>query len=570
MPRTESPISEIDKEDERASNEVADSLLIPEQTDLSEEPKIEPQTTHIPTLKQEPQLEEPRLVVKMTNHKNMVAPGTRDAPRFQSRRPEELRRFLRQMEDLWRDAEITDPRIKKQSLGKYADYESEEEWSAFRTYNDPHSWEDFKKELYDNYPEAAEAERGTPQRIREVCKDQNELELGDMQGLYAFRRKFMAEAKKLLVPPAVMSNRELVELFIGKMSRQMGHLVLQHLASRAENDLIKQEKKEGVPKEEVPPPKPVIRRPEDRYDLEKVYEAAVAVSENHQGIFRALDKNEKRDASRGREVMAFMQPIPSETQNLAQKLEEIEGNQALEKDKLVNVNKIMEAKLGELESMMKSMLSMTQKPEPPTTYQHPHASSSGNNYERASEKMLGKPGSMPRWGRPVDDKCFYCGVPGHYVPDCCELKTEISLGNLKIAPDGKLRLRDGNRVPMGPMGATIKERVSKVQQSDIKSNYMFESCYENEDGLYIPSLGKLAPSYLLGKETPEQRKARLERELDVSEREEALELRRLKLAREEKRLENSKSTRDGNIQELLGQLTDEEVAALKTAKAGFV
>ena len=62
---------------------------------------------------------------------------------------------------------------------------------------------------------------------------------------------------------------------------------------------------------------------------------------------------------------------------------------------------------------------------------------------------------------------------------------------------------------------------------------------------------------------------RLEKELDVSEREEALELRRLKLAREEKRLEIPKSTRDGNIQELLGQLTDEEVAALKAAKAGF-
>src|SRR5277367_778449 len=40
------------------------------------------------------QLTEIRAVVKMTNtNKNMIAPGTRDAPKFLARRPEELRRF---------------------------------------------------------------------------------------------------------------------------------------------------------------------------------------------------------------------------------------------------------------------------------------------------------------------------------------------------------------------------------------------------------------------------------------------------------------------------------------------
>jgi len=44
----------------------------------------------------------------------MIAPGARDAPKFSSRKPQELRRFVRQMEDLWKDAGITEDEEKKE------------------------------------------------------------------------------------------------------------------------------------------------------------------------------------------------------------------------------------------------------------------------------------------------------------------------------------------------------------------------------------------------------------------------------------------------------------------------
>ena len=65
----------------------------------------------------------------------MIIPGSRDAPKFQSARPRELRRFIRQLEDLWKDAGIEKDQEKKESIGKYADQESEEEWSALETYS---------------------------------------------------------------------------------------------------------------------------------------------------------------------------------------------------------------------------------------------------------------------------------------------------------------------------------------------------------------------------------------------------------------------------------------------------
>lgn len=70
----------------------------------------------------------------------------------------------------------------------------------------------------------------------------------------------------------------------------------------------------------------------------------------------------------------------------------------------------------------------------------------------------------------------------------------------------------------------------------------------------------------MGNESLEHRKSRLEQELNIQEREEALELRKMKLAREEKKLEQGSRTMR---EELLGQLTDEEVAAIKAVKSGF-
>src|SRR5277367_6281102 len=154
------------------------------------------------------QNEPENVAFEMVENKKMVAPGTRDAPNFDSKKPQELRRFLLRMEDLWEAAGIKEDDEKKVSLGKYADPDSEEEWKALETYESGSTWEEFKDELLENYPEAAAAERGTPMRIRQVCYDARGIRLGDLATLYAFRRAFLAEAKKLAKPPAAISNRE--------------------------------------------------------------------------------------------------------------------------------------------------------------------------------------------------------------------------------------------------------------------------------------------------------------------------------------------------------------------------
>jgi hypothetical protein len=486
---------------------------------------------------------------KMTN-KVMIAPGARDAPKFSSKRPQELRRFVRQMEDLWKESGVEKDEEKKDSIVKYTDQDSEEEWKALGTYEKGSTWDQFKDELMENYPEAAAAERGTPARIKQLCEEIKGIRLGDLTALYSFRRAFTAEAKKLTKAPAVMSNRELVELFIGSLSETMAAAVLQFLGNRAEA---------GKQKEAAVSSK-TNRRPEDKYDLEEICKAAIQVSESSQGMFHLMNKPLPEPVSE-RRVMMFNQPA-SETTNLIQKLEEIENIQAQERDKLVIANKNMDSRFNELQDLMKTLLAQV----PGSGGPGPRA----RQYDPGNGIKLGQPGSIPKWGssgRTHNDGCFYCGGKDHFVPDCEEMKDDVRAGKVKLNAEGKLRLNDGSYIPNIPGVSTIKERVERAQAKKLNQFYC-----GNEDDNEPSSLGSKIPAqYLnLAMEDPVRRKARLELELDLKEREEALELKQLKLEREEKKKEHTnKTTRAAHVLDMLEQLTDKEIAALKSSRSDF-
>ena len=496
-------------------------------------------------IKSDSQTAEIKPVIMAGIERKMVAPGTKDAPNFSSRRPTELRRFLSRMEDLWELAGITDDEEKKKSIGKYADQDSEEEWNAFENFAPGNSWEAFKEELLENYPEAAAAERGTPARIREVCSEYKNIRLGDLTTLYQFRRAFLAEAKKLTKEPRIVSNRELVELFIGCLSMPNAQAVLQYLGNLHKPD------EKGKGKTSIGT---AMRRPEDKYDIEDICQAAVQVSINSQGMFHLTSKNTEL----GERESIMIQASGSEDSTLVAKIENIEASQALEKDRVDAANKHVNAKLGEIETMMKALVAQTQNtPAVPAWRTSP----SGN---RNTDHNFGGGGQH-------NAKCFFCGKMGHYQNDCEELKPYLKTGKLRLNPEGRLRLPDGSFIPNFPPGGSILEKVERYYGHKSSQVSYCGTIDDIDDSFCMttPEYGNHT-QYYNASEEKERRLAQLERDIGLRERENALTLRQLKLERAEK--ESGKSQKESKVAhllELMEQMTDEDLAPLKGTRSGF-
>jgi hypothetical protein len=493
--------------------------------------------------------------VIMAVRRGMILPGTRDAPKFSSKRPQELRRFLRQMEDLWQQAGVEDDQEKKEGVGKYADQESEEEWKSLETFEPGNTWEEYKDELIENYPEAAAAERGTPARIRQICRDAGGIALGDLTPLYAYRRAFTAEANKLTKPPAVMSNRELVELFMSGLSQNLAQAVLQYLGTQPKTESPIKIQGKGKEKEKKNPD--TERRPEDRYDFNDICKAVVQVSENAQGMFRMSDKT---DTDKPRS-MALIQTTTAGNASLIEKIDSLEETQAREKDRITAANKQLDSKLESIESSLSSLKALlAQAPAKGIT-------SSSQNFNGNSAG--GNPEVQQRWVKNSQGmECFGCGGDDHFQDKCEKIKHHIKLGNLKLNQDGRVRLANGARVPNYPTGASLIERMERYYASKPPVQAYLGS-YEEVEERSVNSYSKYGEPLDNSLDLKEQRLARMEKELQLKERESLLLARQLKLEDKSDEKQN-RGAKASYILGLLEQLTDEELASVKDSKSGFL
>lgn len=340
--------------------------------------------------------------------RKMPKPGEKNAPVFDTEKPEELGRFFERMEDWFTDEDIEDSADRKKRIVRYLDADSESQWKALSSFKDG-TYEDFKAEVMASYPKAEEVMKGSVSALRKKIKRLGPIEADDRDELLSLIRIMTAEVLKLKqISPPIHTNRELVELFLGRLSPDF--------AARVANKLSVHR----LLTPQNPADDPPARNTEDMYDVEDVMKMAKHTSLEHANPFGKYLYNNV--------------PLQSAESNV--KLEEAVAR--LEDS--INLQ-IQHSK--QVDQHLVSMQSYINQPRPQVAH---------NGYSR---------GLAPAQAERAGPLCFYCkGL--HRVADCADALRHLDMGWIKRV-DGLLRLPDGQNIPRDG-GKTMKEVIESLNK----------------------------------------------------------------------------------------------------------
>ena len=345
-----------------------------------------------------------------TSTRKMPKPGEKNAPAFNPERPEELGRFFERMEDWFADEGIVSDVDKKRRIVRYLDADSEIQWKALPVFTDG-TFEEFRKEVMASYPKAEEMLRGSVSALKKKILKLGPVAADDRDELLTLVRIMTAEVQKLKrITPPIHTNRELVELFLGRLTPDFAARVANKLSVHR---LL------GTDKQAEDPP---ARNTEDMYDIEDVMKMAKHTSLEHANPFGK-----------------FLRGVPGIATETNVKLEEAVARLSDSIKSQTHYNQQVEQRLA-------SMHTFLSQSRPPTAQP-------GYNRGLAPSNSYVNSGSAPT--------CFYCrGL--HRVAECEQALQHLDLGWV-VKIDNHLRLPDGRSIPRDGV-KTMKEVVEAMNK----------------------------------------------------------------------------------------------------------
>lgn len=400
--------------------------------------------------------------------KYLPTPQCRDAPVFKGEEPQNLYRFLERYETVCEQAKVTGHRDKITKIMQYADPQSEAEWKGFKTYvNEDSTWEEFKRELINNYPEAVDQEEGSIHKLERVCnKYDGSISMTELPEFMAFKRAFVAQAIKILkVTPPLISNQQLVRLFQKALDADFRVMI---------NNRLQMLPVPALAEGEAP------RRRDDMWDYELVIQTAYDIANNavgsyEQGIAVGLRpspssrlESTTSSTSVPPSTLAALRPIKEEMDSLKQDMVAVKDQLNVQRHTAesnhAQMMKVLTQKSATPQQTYANGGSAHNNGPPPRNYNN-------NNSNAAS---------------PQGEGCWFCEDPTHFAQQCPPRKDFESRGLLKFIA-GKYFLSDGRRVEKTP-GLSWKQRVEA--QSAIKDplsvhyfNSLFDADVEEDNHL---------------------------------------------------------------------------------------
>jgi len=359
----------------------------------------------------------------------MPKPEEKNAPTFDPERPEDLGRFFECIEDWFADEGIKSDEDKKRRIVKYLDTDSESQWKAQSKFANG-SFEEFKKEVMASYPRAEEVMKGSVSALKKKIKKIGPVAVDERDELLSLVRTMTAEVLKLKsIQPPIHTNRELVDLFLARLTPEF--------AGRVANKLSVHR----LMASQNPEDDPLARNTEDMYDIEDVMKMAKHTSLENANPFGK-----------------YLHGVSGGMTETSVKLEEAVARLSDSINLQTQYNKQVDQRLANMQSFMNQpRLPMTQ---------------SGYNRGLAPTNNHIAPNNSPA-------TCFYCRGP-HRIADCEHAMKHLDM-KLVVRIDGYLRLPDGRSIPRDG-NKTLKEVVESLSQA--KSGIIPMSKIQDKTTLY--------------------------------------------------------------------------------------
>jgi hypothetical protein len=353
--------------------------------------------------------------------RKMPRPGEEKAPTFDPERPEELERFFERIEDWFAEECIENDAVKKMQIVKYLDADSEAQWKALSKFLDG-TFVEFKLQVIDSYPDVR---KGSISVLNRKIMKIGLVAPTAREELWNLIRIMNAEVSKLeRISPPIHTNRELVELFLSRLTFEFAAMVAGKLSILG---LLNADNQEALQAR--------ARHPEDMYDLEEVMSMAKHI---------ALEYINP--------IGQFLWTEPGKSPELNNKLTETVESLLNCVNLQAQYNEQVEAKLASLQNFL---------------YQTTEVAPSLVQVAPMIPEVLEERADHGKSFDITDNhghtrNCYYCGNNGHKIPECEIALRHLNLGWI-IKVGNQFKMPDGSKIPRYK-DMTMKSVVENLSQ----------------------------------------------------------------------------------------------------------
>lgn len=469
-----SPISELPEENLESTTEGVTNSSASQNTNPVPAPTGQQNTVPVVTA-QTPVVTQPTQnpVAPVTNQNTMSTFDKTKLPSIYGKnalqfngKPEELPWYLAAVEEVILKTGATgdDERMKWIAM-HYCEPSVKKQWEALEAADAPHTWEEFKAEIEEVYPEFKEQAKGSVPGLEKIVqqKSKKPIKLSDYKALQAWIRQYRGLAKQLMEPTKRLTNREAANGFLRGLSEELVTLIKAHMLlvpREAQPSYIKAKRDWEAANANQPYIPPTVDK-EDRYVWSDLVDVAARICENESFTFYGVDA-----ASDGKKATVLLQEGEADTAGLKQlsgrvdKIEAAIGAQGKAQQEFREVfpkqmtDGLEEMLSGHMDKFTANYHKEMQQVKTmleggphrgPSKQSREHNHNHGNSYGSNSLPAFVR----DRGNRPNRDNCFYCYQPGHFIDECENRKSDIDNGIVK-AIGTRTVLYDGKNIPREP------------------------------------------------------------------------------------------------------------------------